>query len=147
MLAVEEFVDTDVVEILHPMQSVDVEMRDRYGARVLVHERERGRTHRRAAPERRHRARYEGGLAATEITGEHDDITGDEYRRDRGRNPLRLGSRCSRDAHGGTHRSDASRRLTTTKSARASAKARPPLRSTADGCNVGTSTASTPARS
>ena len=139
--ALEQLFEAQIVHLLDPVEAIHVDVRDGDAAFVLLHDRERRARHRLRDTQRARQPFRERRLAGAEVAGEHDEVTGAELRSDRLTDRRRLvrslrRQRCHRHLS-----ARASARFTCTKSARASARARPPERRTAEGCSVGISTA------
>ena len=87
---VDELLEAEVVQFLDPVEAIDVDVRDRQTARVLLHQRERRARDRTRDTEPTGDALRERGLAGSEVADQYDDVTGFEVRGERGRNGARL---------------------------------------------------------
>src|SRR5262245_12385589 len=144
-----DLLEAEVVQLLERADPVHVDVHDRDPALVLAHDRERRAHHGIGDAERARHPSSEHGLPRSEVSREGNDVAGAEQLADglRDGEGLVRGTRhdptSPRHALGDDARSAVTRcsaRLTRTKSARACASAVPPLRSTAEGWNVGIST-------
>src|SRR6185312_2561118 len=142
-VAPHEVVEPEVVQLLQVVEPVHVDVHERRGGVVFAHDGERGAHDRLADAERDRDPLGEHGLAGAELAVEHHDVAGAQQRADAAPERVGLvgGARRRRQLHG-VPVARARARLTTTKSARACARAVPPLRNTADGWNTGMSTPS-----
>src|SRR4051794_8087997 len=139
----DEVVESEVVQLLHVIEAIDVDVHERCRRVVLAHHGERRAHHRFGDAEPDRDALGQHGLADPELAVEHDDVTGAQERAEALTERVRLQRIVGRGPQRRHDDADAraSARLTVTKSARAWASAAPPLRSTAEGWNTGMSTA------
>ena len=134
--------EPEVVQLLHVVEPVHVDVHEREPTLVLTHDRERRAHDHVAHPEAGRDALREHRLArAPRSPTSEDDVAGAQEPATRSASAQVSSARRGHD-HDRADQLAASARLIVTKSARASASAAPPLRSTAAGCSTGMRTVS-----